>query len=662
MSRCIVAIILAMLAVTLSSVAKERSAAAVMANQSRTVISLDDSWSLAADSTGQAPSEEWAVALPFSSTVKLPYSWNRAGQGAAWYARDITFPGNSEPVEVQLNLDHPVGLLDVFLDGKPTAKFNGNGLPQYARLRGVGGSTHHLALRLGRTGLPPIIRCEPVYGLGHISMELLPPTRIDTLTAVMDPARQTLAARYRLAAATPVDAVLKLEVMPPSGDRATQRHTETVTLPAAEISGEKVFSIRRMLRWSPREPGNIYRVRATLQVAGRIVDERAISCGACAVTYNDTGLLVNGQAVQLKGLRLPGGIPLIYAGTLEETLRNELELARRAGFNAIMADGSALPEEVLAATDALGMLVIGEIPSDGTKPRIRPTLEACARHPSIIAWSWAGAGDQTERVAGLRALDPSRLILLRDGARSRLIGPRDSAGQLVTDLDFNLPAGSADDWWERLKRLEDAGGPVLVTGLGVEIYAEGISGLAGIRGNTAMGDEALGRLRGAVESLRGDARFPLLGYFIRLPDAETLTGLSTPSGNPTNALTTSLAYNQPCAIVMRVKSSAEVAEQAILDAAIVCDDYLQGDYQLFEVVTSVEDGNTAITSRVVELTGKVTRYDLLKHLSFVPDKAGEYRLQLVLSQGDKVIASTRVARIAVAGAQASRLRVPYAGM
>jgi len=645
MSRYIVALALAILTCALSFAAKDQPASTA---QGRIGISLDDSWSFAADPSGRAPSEEWAAALPAPSTVKLPHSWKRTGQGAVWYAREITFPGNGEPVEVQLNLDHPVGLLEVFLDGNPAAKFNGNGLPQYARLRGIGGSTHHLALRLGQTGLPPGIRLEPVYGLGHISMELLPPTRIDTLSVVMDPARQTLAACYRLAAAASVDVVLKLEVLPPAGDRTVQRHVETITLPAAGFSGEKVFSIKRMLRWSPREPENIYQVRATLQVAGRVVDERALPCGACAVAYNNTGLLVNGQAVQLKGLRLPGGIPLIYSDTLEETLRNELELARRAGFNAIMADGSALPEEVLAAADALGMLVVGEIPSDGGEPQIRPTLEACAQHPCIVAWSWAGAGDQAEQVADLRALDLSRLILLRDGAKSRLIGPRDFTGEAVTDVDFNLPAGPADAWWDRLKLLEEAGGPVLATGLGAEMATEQNAGPAGLRGNTATGDEALGRLRGAVESLRGDARFPLLGYFVRLPDAETLTGLSTPSGNPTNALTASQAYNQPCAIVMRVKTSAEVAEQAILDAAIICNDYLQGDYQLYEIVTSVAEGNTAITTRELELAGKITRYDLLKHLSFTPDKVGEYRLQLVLSQGEKVIASTRVARITVA--------------
>jgi hypothetical protein len=633
-----------MLTSALSSAAKERPAP-VTAEQGRVVVSLDNAWSFAADLSGQA---QWAAALPSPSTLTLPHSWAEIGARAVWYARDITLPGAGEPVEVQLNLDHPVGLLDVFLDGKPIAQFHGNGLPRHVRLQDAGGSTHRLALRLGRTGLPSLVGREPIYGLGHITMELLPPTRIDALTAVMDSARQTLAARYRLAAETPVEATLKLEVLAAAGDRVLQRHAETFDLPAVGASSERVFTLKRMLRWSPREAGNTYRVHATLLVGGRVVDERALSCGAAAVTFNGTSLLLDGQAIGLKGVRLPGGIPLIYTTTLEETLRNELALARRAGFNAIMADGSALPEEVLAVADELGMLVIGEIPagSDGL-PLIRPTLEACAHHPSIIAWSWAGAGDQAEQLAVLRELDPSRLILLRDGAQSRLIDPRNPAGQVVADLDFTLPAGSTDAWWERLERLEEAGGPVLATGIGVEMAAAANGGGADVRGNTATGDEALGRLRGAVESLRSARQFPLLGYFVRLPDAETLTGLSTPSGNPTNALTTSLAYNGPCAIVMRVKSPAALAEQAVLDAAIVCDEHLQGDYQLYQVVTSVEDGKTAITSREVELTGKTARYDLRNHLSFAPDRAGEYRLQLVLSQGDRVIASTRVARITV---------------
>jgi len=654
MTRYIVALIFALLTLALSSAAKERPAPAAV-EPGRIVVSLDDAWSFAPDPAGQAPAGEWAAALPAPATVPLPHSWDKTGQGAAWYARDITFPGVGGPVEILLNLDHPVGLLDVFLDGKPTAQFHGNGLPQSVRLQGNGGSVHHLALRLERTVLPPTTRLESVYGLGHLSMELLPPVRIDALQAVMDPDRQTLTARYRLAAATPIEATLKLDVLAPGSTRIVQRHSETLNLTAQNLTGETVLPIKRMLNWSPREPGNIYRVHATLLVAGRTVDERELACGACAATCTGTDLLLNGQPFQLKGVRLPGGIPLIYTTTLEDTLRNELELARRAGFNAIMADGSALPEEVLATADALGMLVIGEIPpGDDAEPLIRPTLDACAQHPSIIAWSWAGAGPQATQIGDLRALDASRLILLRDGAQSRLIGPRATAGQAVTDLEVNLPAGERRAWWGQLEELAGTRQPVLATGLGVEMVSDPNNN-AGIRGNTAAGDEALGQLRDAVESLRGIRQFPLLGYFVRLPDAVTLTGLSTPAGNPTNALTTALAFNQPCAIVMRVKSPVAIAQPAVLDAALVCDDRLQGDFQLYEVVTSLEDGKTAITSLDLELTGKTTRYDLLKRLSFIPDRTGEYRLQLVLSQGDRILASTQVARITVSTDQTAAL-------
>ncbi|MHB0938628.1 MAG: glycoside hydrolase family 2 protein [Armatimonadota bacterium] len=664
MFRPFVALTLLILAMTLSSAAKERSSAPVAAEPCRVAVSLDASWSFAVDATGQAPADAWANALPSPDEITLPHSWKITGHGAAWYAREVTFPG-AGPVDVLLNLDHPVGTLDVFLDGQPVAQFAGNGLPQSLHLQGEGGSAHHLALRLRCAGLSSSTRQEPIYGLGHISMELLPPVRIDALTAVMDPQKKTLTARYRLFTAAPASAGLKLEVLSADGKRSVDRHQETMSLPAAGVSGEKVFTIKRMLGWSPREPGNSYRVRATLLVAGKAVDMRELTCGACAATVTDDGLQINGQPLQLKGVRLPGGIPMRYrpaekqaedtalVPTLEETIRRELELAKRAGFNAIMADGSALPEEVLAAADALGVLVVGEIPlNEGDTPLIRETLEVCAQHPCIVAWSWAGTGDQAGRIADLRALDPSRPILLRDGAQSRLIGPRQMTGQVVADLDLNLPVARAESWWNQLQQLEGGRRPVLATGIGIEMTA---TNGGGIRGNTAEGDEALCLLRSVVESLRSDQYFSLLGYFVRLPEAETLTGLSTPEGNPTNALTTSLAYNASCAIVMRVKPAVDVSEQTILDAAIVCDDRLQGDYQLYQVVTTPADGATAITTHELELTGKSEQYDLLKYLSFAPDRAGEYRLQLVLSQDDRVIASTQVARITVSSTEVASL-------
>jgi len=637
------------------------------AEQRRVTVSLDASWSFTIDPTGQAPADEWATALPSAKDIQLPHSWRIAGESTAWYAREITFPGSGQ-VDVLLNLDHPVGTLDVFLDGKAVAHFAGNGLPQVTRLQGDGGSAHHLALRLGHTGLPPSTRLEPIYGLGHISMELLPPVRIDALAAVMDPQQKTLTARYRLFSASPTMAALKIEVLSADGKRLIDRDQDTFGLPAAGMSGEKALTIKRLLNWSPRDPGNRYLIRATLLVAGKAVDTRELTCGACAATFSGDGLQIGGQALQLKGVRLPGGIPMRYqptdgkkAGeeqavketkpTLEETIRKELELAKRAGFNAIMADGSALPEEVLAAADELGMLVVGEIPLGDGAPQIRATLEACAQHPCIIAWSWAGSGDQ---VADLRALDPSRPILLRDGAQSRLIGPRETTGQAVSDLDVNLPIAQAESWWERLQQLEAGSRPVLASGLGIAMTAPA-NGAEDIRGNTEEGDRALSLLRSVVESLRRDQHFPLLGYFVRLPEAETLTGLSTPEGNPTNALTMSLAYNSSCAIVMRVKPEVTVAEQTILDAAIVSDARLQGDYQLYQVVTTPADGKTAITTHELELTGKSEQYDLLKLLSFTPDRAGEYRLQLVLSQDDRVIASTQVERITVSSSETASL-------
>lgn len=661
MFRPFIALTLAILAMALSIAAKERSSAPAAVEPGRMVVSIDASWDFTVDPTGQAPADEWAVALPSPVTVRLPHSWKITGQGAAWYTREITFPGEGR-VKVLLNLDHPVGTLDVFLDGEPVAHFVGNGLPQSVRLQGDGGSAHHLALRLGRAGLPPSARQEPIYGLGHISMELLPSLRIDALSVVMDPRQKTLTARYRLFTPEPANAVLRVEVLTPDGKRTIARDQQALNLPAKGISGENVLSVTRMKNWSPRDPREIYLVRATLLLGGKIADMRELTSGACTVAVTDGGLLLNGQALRLKGIRLPGGIPMRYrpaddrkageapgnetAPTLEATIRNELALAKRAGFNAIMADGSALPEEVLAAADELGLLVVGEIPLADGAPQIRATVEACAQHPCIVAWSLAGTGDQAERIAELRSLDPNRPILLRDGAQSRLIGPREMEGRAVADFDLNLPVARADDWWDWLQQLEEGRRPVLATGLGIEMAAP-TNSAEGIRGNTAAGDEALGLLRGMVESLRRSRDFPLFGYFVRLPEAETLTGLSTPEGNPTNALTTALAFNQPCAVVMRVKPVVAVNEQTIIDAAIVSDDRLQGDYQLYQVVATPADGQTAITAHELELTGKSEQYDLRKLLSFTPDRTGEYRLQLILSQDDRVIASTQVARITV---------------
>jgi hypothetical protein len=103
-------------------------------------------------------------------------------------------------------------------------------------------------------------------------------------------------------------------------------------------------------------------------------------------------------------------------------------------------------------------------------------------------------------VGGLRALDPARLVLVRDGMQSWLILPHDNAGQTVASPDYTFTMRDGERWQEGLRQLESLQHPVLVTGIGVELLAS--DNRTDLRGNSVERDDALNFLRGIIESLR----------------------------------------------------------------------------------------------------------------------------------------------------------------
>ena len=81
----------------------------------------------------------------------------RTCDGAVWYTREITLPGENDRTRFQLTFTSPVGLLEVYLDERLLGKTTGIGLPYRLPFSGIGSDTHRLTLRLERRGLRP--RC-----------------------------------------------------------------------------------------------------------------------------------------------------------------------------------------------------------------------------------------------------------------------------------------------------------------------------------------------------------------------------------------------------------------------------------------------------------------------------------------------------------------------
>ena len=635
---------------TLPSQGKQADGASTAA--SRQVETLE-TWDYCVNSDDHSPQVTKWLEPGTAQHLNLPLAWEhfagtRGCTGAVWYAHDVLFPPQLKAAEGVLTIESPVGLLDVFFDDQHLATIHGIGLTQRLPLPGPAGS-HRLRLRLAYSGLSAAMQQSSSCGLGPISLLWLPVTRIISLSPVMDCAHHLVTVHYRLAADTSGPAQLRFDLLPAEGEKAITHVVVGMTLTPASQEGEKTFSVAHLKAWTPRLSQSdthwvpqIYRLRASLTVRGHAVDVRETTCGCCDVALNGLDLLVGGKHTILKGMRLPGGVLPLHDSSLRQMAETELSLISRAGFNTVMADGAALSEDMLTTADQCGLMIVGEIPlapdaAGATTPAIADTVRACGHHPCLVAWSWESAGtpeQQSRESAALRAVDPARPALLRQGTHSLLVPPYDTFGIPVTDLD--LPESA--HWPDLLQQAEEDSNHhlMVISGVGVDIPAGDPNDLS----SPVLG--VLAELRAMVEQIRSERQSPLFGYFIRLRAAGVVTGLSDVDGAPTVAFSTALACNASCLLSLQVKSPTGFAPE--IAATLINDEKLSGEYQLYQVLTS-PDGHTAILNNDMNLSGDRIQGNLENLFTLPIDQDGEYRLQLVLTQNNALVAATQVVSI-----------------
>lgn len=640
----------------------------------RETISLDGEWRAAIDADAQAPAAIWARELPSTLTLPVPGAWSAHPQtadcrGAVWYQRDVTVPAKVSGSDALLVIGNPVGMLEVYYDGISIGSFVGNGLTRRIRVKAAADSTHRLALRLSRVGLPPSI---PAFacGLSSVSLILLPPTRVEELLVTIDPVRQRLTARYRINVEA-TTATLRFDLYPPDASRALTTAAIPITGTQGPLEGEWSYTIKKLQYWSPRDR-HLYRVRASLTTTLRTLDSREMRCGASNVTLRGNEVQLNHTVILLKGLRLSGhGMHLAHEQALN-SYGSEFKLARQAGFNAVMSDGLALPEEALAKADELGLLVVGDIPVGNTmRPEMQAIVEAYAGHPCVAMWSWDQSTGGETGIADLRAVDAYRMAIVRNGEQGQVIPTESTAPYPIVNLDATLTAPTTSAWWERMRALESNSLPVFVSGIGVNPPAEAADNPDTENGEQPLvfrnrkleAQAALNELREIIETLRSARAYSLLGYFVRLPQLESICGLQGKDCTPLGIVIAGQAFNQACLLAVRDHQPVTPGTLPNYSVVIVNDAHYTGVYQLSLILTSLLDGETSIDGREVFLIDKRLLEEVAANaythlISGKADKPGTYRMQLVLTHGNMVVSTTRMIEFTVSEPTAPEPSVP----
>jgi len=229
---------------------------------------------------------------------------------------------------------------------------------------------------------------------------------------------------------------VKVELLNPSGlVVATQKQRLTIPADSSADLTQKLTVVNPKL-WELENPV-LYKARVTLSGDTKPLDQTIAPFGIRSLKFDrKNGLLLNGQAVKLKGGCIHNDLGPLGAASMDRAEERKVELLKRAGYNAIRLSHNPPAPGFLNACDRLGMLVLDEAfdmwekaknPQDyhlSFKDWSQRDLESIIlrdrNHPSVMMWSIGNeifeAPDSSgyrnsKRLADeVRKLDPTRPV------------------------------------------------------------------------------------------------------------------------------------------------------------------------------------------------------------------------------------------------------------
>lgn len=176
--------------------------------------------------------------------------------------------------------------------------------------------------------------------------------------------------------------------------------------------------------WDIDDP-NLYELRVSLGVEGKVLDEYAVSIGFRDADFRTDGFYLNGRKLQVRGLNRHQAFPYVGYAMPERAQRKDADILKHElRLNAVRTSHYPQSRHFLDRCDEIGLLVFEEIPGwqhiggaewkEVSYTDVRLMIERDWNHPSIIMWGVRineSPDDhdfylETNRIA--RALDPTR--------------------------------------------------------------------------------------------------------------------------------------------------------------------------------------------------------------------------------------------------------------
>ncbi|MFZ4397047.1 MAG: glycoside hydrolase family 2 protein, partial [Kiritimatiellia bacterium] len=429
--------------------------------KSCTVQTLSGSWKIAADPQNKGREQKWfdaeradAKEAPVPGIIQqvLP-----AYHGVAWYwhtFRLIRVPGGDR---VFIRFGAVDYLADVWVNGQHAGSYEGGETPfefdVTSALKPDGDNL--LAVRVLNPTEKPIDgmvlsqtphrnkvvppRAGSSFNSGGImypvQLRYLPPVHVADLFVRPDlkTGRIAVSLTVRNSGNVPAGGQIALSVAQASGGDELQGLRQPTNFPPGSSTHELSLSIAQPRAWNLDDP-YLYRITAAASAGNQRAHEYSVRCGFRDFRVVDGFFQLNGKRLFLKSTHTGNHVPIgQMVAVLPDHVRRDVINAKASGFNCVRyIAGVAWPEQ-LDFCDEIGMLVYEECYASwvlGNSPKMaerfdRSTSDMIRRdrnHPSVAIW---GLLNETTDAAvirqavgflpKLRALDPTRLVLLHSG-------------------------------------------------------------------------------------------------------------------------------------------------------------------------------------------------------------------------------------------------------
>ena len=172
-------------------------------------------------------------------------------------------------------------------------------------------------------------------------------------------------------------------------DAAVSRDKVTREIEIRDAEGRRVERAER--RWSIDSP-YLYTLKVRLFYDGELSDVVTRRFGVRTLEFSpEKGLLLNGEAVKLRGANMHLDHAGVGVAVPDELWRYRISRLQEYGFNAIRTSHNCASVSMLDLCDEMGVLVIDENRQFGVNQeqlrQLRNMIDRDRNHPSVILWS-----------------------------------------------------------------------------------------------------------------------------------------------------------------------------------------------------------------------------------------------------------------------------------